>query len=98
MSSSSAAASSAASAASSTPAATAASSSSLATASPAGLSIPSLPQNSDRAMRDAKNPRVFLDMDIGGNPAGRIVMELFKKDGQTMHCTAQRAMTVSERL
>ncbi|KAJ2003511.1 peptidyl-prolyl cis-trans isomerase cpr6 [Coemansia thaxteri] len=30
------------------------------------------------SMTDSKNPRVFFDITIGGNPAGRIVMELYQ--------------------
>lgn len=49
-------------------------------AATAGLSIPSQPVNMDQKMRDESNPRVFFDISIGGEPAGRIVMELYAKD------------------
>eukprot|EP00457_Paulinella_chromatophora_P009445 gb/GEZN01009512.1/.p1 GENE.gb/GEZN01009512.1/~~gb/GEZN01009512.1/.p1 ORF type:complete len:375 (-),score=86.58 gb/GEZN01009512.1/:197-1288(-) len=32
----------------------------------------------DNTMRNERNPRVYFDISIGGKPAGRIVMELFK--------------------
>jgi hypothetical protein len=51
-------------------------------ATPAGLSIADLPANSDRPQRHADNPRVFFDIEIGGAHAGRIVMELYKQEGE----------------
>jgi len=52
-------------------------------ATPAGLSIADLPANSDRPQRHADNPRVFFDIEIGGAHAGRIVMELYKQEGES---------------
>jgi hypothetical protein len=49
----------------------------------AGLSMPNQPLNMDQPMRDPSNPRVYFDVAIGGESAGRVVMELYSKDGQT---------------
>jgi len=44
------------------------------------LSLPDLKPTAERPMRDASNPRVFFDIEIGGEKEGRIVMELYAKD------------------